>query len=157
MVKLCLTLESGRKIMSEVVAECKKNGAKKVAVTGYCWGGKIAALLACEESTVDVAVPCFPGSRINLMSGAFTGFSDIKRPTHFVFAELDTNPSHATATEALELGKRKEFGFSGKVYPGVDHGFAIRGDPKDENCTKMREEAFADGLAFLNAEFAKLA
>jgi carboxymethylenebutenolidase len=90
---------------------------KKVAATGFCFGGGMTwLLLASRESRLAAAVPFygpFPdGGNLGGTKAAVLG----------IYAELDgrVNASRATARAALRRAKLKH---QIVTYPGVDHAF----------------------------------
>ncbi|KAJ3269338.1 hypothetical protein HDV01_001582 [Terramyces sp. JEL0728] len=74
-------------------------------------------------------------------------------PTFFVNAEMD----HAITVEQKDLiaktMEKKGSKFDSKLYPGVKHGFAVRGDENDENVCKQRAQAFIDSVSFYKTIF----
>ncbi|KAJ3317910.1 hypothetical protein HDV06_001068 [Boothiomyces sp. JEL0866] len=134
---------SGIKIVKTVLEDVRKNH-KKVGIQGYCWGGRIAALLAQEEDAIDAACPAHAGG-LNYPDD----IEKIKKPTFFVNAEIDMSMTGEQAKSISEIMQKKGDEFGSKLYPGVKHGFAVRGNENDEHVKKQRVEAFSDALLFL--------
>lgn len=77
-----------------------------------------------------------------------TDIQNIKVPTFFMNAEDD----HAITVEQKQTIERimneKGSKFGSKIYPGVKHGFAVRGSENDENDKTQRAQAFLDSVSF---------
>lgn len=58
------------------------------------------------------------------------------------------------AQSVSEIMQKKGDKFGAKLYPGVTHGFAVRGNENDEHVKKQRVEAFGDAVAFFKRIFA---
>jgi len=93
------------------IAELKKRGAKKVAVTGYCWGGTIAWLAATRLKPD--AVSAYYGGGIHGLKNEKTSV-----PTQMHFGDKDMHIPMAHVKELRELHPNVEV-FD---YP-ADHGF----------------------------------
>jgi carboxymethylenebutenolidase len=91
--------------------------AGKIAAVGYCFGGRLAYLMA-ANGAVDAAVSYYGGGIQNLLDRA----DKIQVPMLFHYAEQDTG----IPLEAVEQVKAR---FAGRpdadlhVYPGAGHGF----------------------------------
>jgi carboxymethylenebutenolidase len=91
--------------------------AGKIAAVGYCFGGRLAYLMA-ANGAVDAAVSYYGGGIQNLLDQA----DKIRVPMLFHYAEKDTG----IPLEAVEQVKAR---FAGRpnadlhVYPGAGHGF----------------------------------
>lgn len=109
-----------------------ENPDLKIAVAGFCWGGRYALLLG-QESFSD----------IHLVDAVFAGHPSLVSipkdvedpycPCSIAVAGTDTvfSPKMAAKTEAL--WKKKE-GVDTEIviYEGAQHGFCVRGNMKDE-------------------------
>jgi carboxymethylenebutenolidase len=113
--------------------------AGKVAVIGYCFGGRLAYRMA-AQGMVDAAVPYYGGAIQNHLDEA----AKIQVPMQFHYAEHDAS----IPLEAVEQVKARFAGRSNAefhLYPGVEHGF---------NCTdraayNQRASALAHGRTLM--------
>lgn len=120
----------------------------KIGIVGYCWGGLYAVLLAQNDSGSTESKP--------LVDAAFTGHpvgltipEDVekaKAPLSMALAENDgwLKPPAAERLRGLE----KEEGYEVVIFPGTNHGFALRVDPKDEVQTAAAERAEEQALVW---------
>eukprot|EP00930_Biecheleria_cincta_P085150 TRINITY_DN74561_c0_g1_i1.p1 TRINITY_DN74561_c0_g1~~TRINITY_DN74561_c0_g1_i1.p1 ORF type:complete len:294 (+),score=52.12 TRINITY_DN74561_c0_g1_i1:43-924(+) len=115
----------------------KSSGARqgRVAVLGFCMGGRIAWLAAVEESLkgkIHAAVPYHGG---NVFKGLGPGAeapaqkiqANLGCPVLGHFGKLDQNPSLADATRLQELAGGR---LTVKSYEGADHGFSCKDSAK---------------------------
>ncbi|MEA3122615.1 MAG: carboxymethylenebutenolidase, partial [Paraburkholderia sp.] len=117
----------------------------KIAAVGYCFGGRLAYLMA-ANGAVDAAVSYYGGGIQNLLDQA----DKIRVPILFHYAEQDTG----IPLEAVEQVKAR---FAGRpdanlhVYPGAGHGFNCT----DRSAYDQQASALALGrtLTFLASHF----
>lgn len=89
----------------------------KVATIGYCFGGRLAYLLAAENA-VDASVPYYGGGIQDLLATA----PNVKCPMMFQYGELDKGiPMEAVDKVAKAFAGRKNVTVN--VYKNADHGF----------------------------------
>lgn len=117
----------------------------RIGVTGFCMGGRISFLTACEASTVKAAAPFYGGGIGGLLERA----SKIGCPMLLFFGDQDAfipnEEVDKIKTTLARLGKSAEV----VVYPGAPHGFF---------CTERdsyRADAAKDAWTRLMAFFAK--
>lgn len=122
----------------EFVSLLKTNehGYTKLGAIGYCYGAKMVAESNASD-LIDASAFVHP-----------SGLSDadidwLKTPATFALAELDNAFSDemriASEKKLKEKGVNAEF----VVYDGTTHGFAVRGDMKEEATRKGQEGAIA--------------
>ncbi|KAJ3354641.1 hypothetical protein HDU91_005750 [Kappamyces sp. JEL0680] len=133
-----------------VLKELRVQGATKIALLGYCWGGKVAVLCG-REDLADVVVAAHPGrlqfpEDINLL----------QKPTLFILSEKDRELTPERQTEIIELLRSKGPQYDGETYPGVDHGFAVRGNENDPHVKEQRVKAYERSLSFVKERFAQM-
>lgn len=140
------TIAEGRKIVTELgvdkpvqdvdaaIAEIKKRGAKKVAVTGFCWGGTIT-WLAATRLKPDVAIGYYGGG----IHGA-----KAEKPTVPTMLHFGDKDMHIPMTHVNELRK---------LHPNVtiydypaDHGFHC--DERGSYDAAASKQAMARTLEF---------
>jgi carboxymethylenebutenolidase len=100
---------------------------ERVAIMGFCMGGRVAYLMAAAEKRLKAAVVYYGGNIMKSWGeGAATPFAqtaEIDCPILFHFGEEDANPSPADRVkldeELTRLGKTHEF----FTYPKAGHAF----------------------------------
>ncbi|CAM6118299.1 unnamed protein product [Calypogeia fissa] len=125
-----------------IIKGLKDKGIKSVGIAGFCYGGKVATLVA-SKGTADAAVLLHP-SRITL-----DDMKQVKGAIAILSAELD---KHSTVSDVDEwkqiLESRNEVELFVKIYPGVDHGWTVRYDENDEKAVKSAYEAQSDAISW---------
>ena len=94
--------------------------AAKTGITGFCMGGRISFLAACDlPDRISAAVPFYGGGTVALLPKA----ASIKAPLQLFFGQLD-NYIPQDQVKAIDA-KLRELGKSYKLdnYAGADHGF----------------------------------
>lgn len=118
--------------------------ADKIGVTGFCMGGRVSFLTACNNAAVKAAAPFYGGGISALLDQA----GGIKAPLLLFWGENDPfiplDQVKATEDKLKELGKKHE----SIVYPGAPHGFFCNG--RDS----YRADAAADAWERLKKFFA---
>lgn len=88
----------------------------KVGVTGFCYGGGVANMMAVRLPELAASVPYYGGQP------ATADVPKIKAPLLIHYAELDTRVNAGwPAYEAALKENKKEY--TGYIYPAVNHGF----------------------------------
>jgi carboxymethylenebutenolidase len=141
------TIAEGRKIVTELgvdkpvqdvdaaIAELKKRGAKKVAVTGFCWGGTITWLAATRLK---------PDAAIGYYGGGIHG-AKVEKPTVPTMLHFGDKDMHIPMAHVNELRK---------LHPDVqifdypaDHGFHC--DERGSYDAAASKQAMARTLEFM--------
>lgn len=113
--------------------------AGKVGVIGYCWGGAMAFIGACEAN-VDCGVSYY-GSRI----AQFSPTMKPRVPFQHHYGETDQSfPMDAVEKVKTEQPEAEHF-----VYPGADHGFSC--DARPQYNAEATAQALERTLAFFSA------
>ena len=110
--------------------------AGKVATAGMCLGGKLA-YLAATHTDVDAAVGYYGVGIEKCLSTA----GAVQRPLQLHFGDKDKYApveAQRQIAEALIGNTLVEI----HTYPGADHGFYTRGDPKDIQIARQRTNDF---------------
>ena len=125
----------------------------RIGIVGFCFGGRVSYLAACNNSDLKAAVVYY-GGRILAPLGT-EGPSPLEQTANItaavlgLFGEEDANPAPAdVATIGAELEKHNKT-YEFHMYPGAGHGF---------NCNardSYRPEAAADAWAKAMAWFDK--
>ncbi|KAI1366216.1 hypothetical protein F5Y08DRAFT_327435 [Xylaria arbuscula] len=109
--------------VTAIVAQHGKPGAK-VACVGYCFGAPYVCSELAKE-TVSVGAFAHP---------AFLKehhFRDIKKPLFLSCAETDHTFDVPARRRALDILREEKKIYHYQLFAGVEHGFALRGDPND--------------------------
>lgn len=95
----------------------------KVGVTGFCYGGGVANMMAVRLPELGASVPYYGGQPTT------EDVPKIKAPLLIHYAELDTRVNAGwPAYEAALKENKKEY--TGYIYPGVNHGFNNDSTPR---------------------------
>src|SRR5262245_6307964 len=116
----------------------------KVGITGFCMGGRVSFLAACDlADRIGAAAPYYGGGTIALLPKA----DKIKAPLHLFFGERDSYIPQ-DQVKAIDA-KLRELGKSYKLdnYAGADHGFFCN------DRASYDEKAAADSWTKLKALF----
>ena len=122
----------------------------RIGIVGFCFGGRVSYLAACNVSDIKATVVYYGGRIMNSLgdgSSPFDQTSKISSPVLGLFGEDDANPTPADvdqiSAELTKHNKVHEF----HMYPGCGHGF---------NCnarSSYRPEAARDAWAKATAWF----
>ena len=141
------TMAEGRKIVTELgfdkpvqdvdaaIAELKKRGAKKVAVTGFCWGGTITWLSATRLK---------PDAAIAYYGGGIYG-TRTEKPTVPTMMHFGDKDMHIPMTHVNEL-RQLHPEVTIYDYP-ADHGFHC--DERGSYDAAASKQAYARTLEFM--------
>ena len=119
----------------------------KLGVTGFCMGGRLAFLAACElAGEINAAAPFYGGG-----IGALLGRADrIRCPLHLFFGELDFFIPRDEVRRIDERLRALGLDVATECYPGAVHGFCC-----EERRESYHAEAARDAWAKLEAFFAR--
>ncbi|TDZ35469.1 Hydrolase tropI [Colletotrichum spinosum] len=120
-------------------------GVAKVAVTGYCFGGRYAFRELAPGKGADVGFAAHPSLLTDDEIKAIGG------PASVAAAETDNlmSPARRAEVEAL-LGATGQ-PFSLALYGGTSHGFGVRANVSDPRQKFGKEEAFFQAVRFFDA------
>lgn len=145
-----VTPQDGVNRIEKVIHYLKTNhGITHVAVQGYCWGGRIAVNLAQKDDLIDVYTSAHPGG-LSLPKD----IEGLKKPGCFILPEKDFEIKEKQVALIREILKRKDEESKTshpslvKDYPNMVHGFAVRGNEKDPEVKKARQDAFQTSLDY---------
>jgi len=125
----------------------KETPGGKLGSVGFCWGAKYALALANSGGPVDAAVGNHP-TLVDVPSD----IEKIAKPVLINVGDNDSMMSVEKAKEAEAILEKK----GGKVilYPGQQHGFAVRGDLSDENLKTQKEKAATETMNWFYSHLA---
>ncbi|KAF2646055.1 alpha/beta-hydrolase [Massarina eburnea CBS 473.64] len=139
--------------------ETQEKGSK-VGIVGYCWGGRFAIRAGLERNQIDIG-----GIKIPLVDAAVAlhpsnlafpeDVENLAVPVSYGWGQEDTmsgikQKGKIEAIHEEEKGKgRKVPEMEHKVYKPGRHGFAVRGNPDDEDERAALEGSEKQALAWL--------
>jgi dienelactone hydrolase len=134
-----------------VVDELKSRGVKKLAVTGYCFGGLYTTRLA-QNNTITVGTMSHP-SLLTVPEDFELILSQSHVPIEINNAELDTalTPALAQEVDGVLGGGKYAPGYSRRQFAGVGHGFAVSANVSNPVAVAAKRGAFDTSLAFIKA------
>jgi carboxymethylenebutenolidase len=147
---MALNLERAAKDMSGAVATVQEaSGREAVGVVGFCMGGGLALVLACNRP--DAVKACVPFYGLIPWNGAQPDWSQLDAAVQGHYAERDASfgPDQVAALrdQLQAVGKEADL----YVHPGVDHAFFNDTRPEVYD-QREADRAWRDTLAFLRAE-----
>ncbi|SCZ98375.1 BZ3500_MvSof-1268-A1-R1_Chr3-2g06328 [Microbotryum saponariae] len=123
----------------------KQQGVKDFAATGYCFGGRF--VVDCVlDGHLKVAIVSHPS--LLKPDEDLPAIKAKSIPFLWNTCENDQMWPKECQEKADEVFKGDK-NYQRNYYEGVSHGFAIRGDPKDEKSRKAKEGAFESSIKFL--------
>uniref|UniRef100_A0A803KUC8 Dienelactone hydrolase domain-containing protein n=1 Tax=Chenopodium quinoa TaxID=63459 RepID=A0A803KUC8_CHEQI len=134
--------DKGYEEAKPIIEALKQKGICKIGTAGFCWGGKVTALLAQSDAYIQAGVLLHPaGVTVDDIKG-------LKVPIAVLGAEFDQVSPPELLKQFEEAMKAKHPKVDGyvKIFPGVAHGWTMRYDPKDPAAVKSAEEAHKDML-----------
>jgi len=130
--------------IARVITEYRlSKGIKKVAIQGYCWGGRVAVLLAQQPDIVDVICSAHPGG-LSIPND----IDCIQKPSAFILPEKDLEIKEKQIQMIKDSLSKKSFQSEVKYYPNMFHGFAVRGNENDPEVNAQRVDAFQLAVKF---------
>ncbi|KAK2027149.1 dienelactone hydrolase [Colletotrichum zoysiae] len=122
----------------------EKLGVEKVAVTGYCFGGRYSFRVLADGKGADVGFAAHPSLLTDDEIKAITG------PASVAAAENDNLMTAARRAEVEALLSQTGQPFSVALYGGTSHGFAVRANISDSRQKFGKEEAFFQAVRFFD-------
>jgi carboxymethylenebutenolidase len=103
----------------------------RIGIVGFCFGGRVAYLAACNLSDIKATVSFYPGRLLVPLGGEgpspLAQTSKLRSPVLGLFGEEDQNPTiEDVAKVEAELKKQKK-SYQFHMYPGCGHGFHCDG------------------------------
>ncbi|ORY29326.1 putative cytoplasm protein [Naematelia encephala] len=139
------------KIEEFVQAVRQAEPSSKLAVIGFCWGGRYACLLARDDSPVkvDAVVANHPSFLVN------ADVEDITFTPVCIIKGTDDDMMSDSALDEVEGILKPKLGDKFEVYrfPDAVHGFTIRGDQNNEKEKKDKEDANEAAMKFVAKSF----
>jgi carboxymethylenebutenolidase len=148
---MALNVEQAAKDMSGAVAEVQEvSGREAVGVTGFCMGGGLALVLACQRP--DAVKACVPFYGLIPWPGAQPDWSKLRGvAVQGHYAEQDgffgPDAVKGLQDQLRDVGVEADL----HIHPGVDHAFFNDTRPEVYDARES-ERAWRDTLAFFRAE-----
>ncbi|KAK7681810.1 hypothetical protein QCA50_015157 [Cerrena zonata] len=136
-------------MIESVIAVLKAQGVTKIAALGFCYGARPAFDLAFENK-LDIVLVNHP-SLLKVPEDLETYLAKSKAPLFINSCETDQQypiESQAKGDEILGGGKFAP-GYERAYWPGMVHGFTIRGDASKPEVKEAMDGAFKAAVAFL--------
>lgn len=125
-----------------LIKALKAQGVEKIGMSGFCWGGRLCAMIGKDPDLVDAVVMLHPSLT------TAENIQDMTVATAILGSELDDFTPPALCMEFKEILATKPFPSMVKIFPGQTHGWSIRYDVNNEHEVKGAEEAHEDMLQF---------
>jgi len=122
---------------------------KKIASVGYCYGGGV---LSAVGSSTDADL-CDSYNIIHPGGFKIDQVTNFKKPLYWVFSEKDMSCKEEMRHQIEDIVKRMPVRNKSKYYPGVDHGFAIRGDAREPKVMEARQDCFHESVGWFKETF----
>ncbi|KAK7755420.1 hypothetical protein SLS62_002647 [Diatrype stigma] len=117
-------------------------GAAKIAVTGYCFGGRYSFRFLAEAKGADVGFAAHP----SLLEDA--EIAAITRPISVAAADGDALMPPARRAEIEAALQAAGLEYSLTLYGGTQHGFGVRANVSDPKQKFGKEQAFFQAVTF---------
>jgi carboxymethylenebutenolidase len=130
-------------------------GLERVAVIGFCQGGRFALLLAARDPRVAACVSYYPTivypMKPNQTLDPLALAAEIRCPVQFIYAAGDHLTIRSTFLSLRERLEQREAATMTQLYPGADHGFmTVDEHPGEPNVWAVRS-SWPQAVAFLRA------
>uniref|UniRef100_A0A383VKQ0 Dienelactone hydrolase domain-containing protein n=1 Tax=Tetradesmus obliquus TaxID=3088 RepID=A0A383VKQ0_TETOB len=138
-------------VVTAAAAELRdKHGARKVGLQGYCYGGKVGVKMAAKPELVNAVCSAHPG-----LIKIPEDIQAVQVPLQFICAASDAQFPEKTRTAAQQLLQQQSPGLGRFIlYPGTQHGFAVRGSKADPAVDAARQDALQQGIGFFKQHLA---
>jgi len=138
-----------------IIKEFRENlGIKKIATSGYCYGGTLAMTVGVKENSFDVICVAHPGAfQFDKV------IPTLKAPAAFVMTpDIDfqvKEPECKKIEDLLQVRNTPEgtYSYIFKRYPKMAHGFTTRGNRNVPEISQARDDAFQLAVDFMKKHF----
>jgi dienelactone hydrolase len=128
----------------KAAAQTLKSQYKKVLAIGFCYGGWACFKLAADPSLIDAVSMAHP----SLLDKA--EIEGAKVPVQILAPENDFAYTEELKKYTLETLPKLGISWEYIYFPGLQHGFAARGDPNDPKQKEGLERAKRSAVNFMN-------
>ncbi|KAK7958490.1 hypothetical protein PG996_010074 [Apiospora saccharicola] len=126
-------------IVRAVIEEMRNHGCRYIAAAGYCFGAKYV-MRYLQPGALDAGFIAHP-NWFDLDDGL-----RVQKPLCVVAGENDRVFGSQERRQMEKLLKAAGVPYQMTVYSGVQHGFAVRGDPKNAVEVFAKEQAFNQAI-----------
>jgi carboxymethylenebutenolidase len=126
----------------------------KVAVMGFCLGGRYAVLLAAKDKRLVACVPYYPSVRVpmspNQTLDALALAAEIACPVHLVHGTADEVFVNAVFVQLRDILEQRKSATMVQVHPGAVHSFVrpdLHNNPANVTATRL---SWPPVMAFLD-------
>ncbi|PBP17662.1 dienelactone hydrolase [Diplocarpon rosae] len=132
-------------VASTIAGLRQEYGVKRIAATGYCFGGKYVARFLAAGKGLDAGFTAHPS---NVQDSEWEA---IDAPLSIAYGELDASntPTQRAAAEAIFISQNATFQTS--LYAGAEHGFAVRTNITDPKKAFAQESAYFQAVRWIDA------
>lgn len=130
-------------IIEACLKEMRDMGCKKIGAAGYCFGAKYV-VRHLRPGNIDAGFCAHP---------SFVGNEEleaIKGPLSIAAAMIDYHFPPQKRAESEEILNKTRQPFQMNLFSNVEHGFALRGDIKQDTVKFAKEQAFLQALSWFN-------
>jgi len=137
-------------IMHQTIKDLKeKEGIQKVGVIGYCYGAKNSVILASYSEGVQVDAYAVAHPSFLTMEDV----GKIVKPGLYLCAETDMAFSNELKAQTKENLEKRGIKTVFRDFPGTQHGFAVRGDERDEVSARAKVDALEEAITYFKGQF----
>ncbi|KAI0752511.1 alpha/beta-hydrolase [Daedaleopsis nitida] len=143
-------VEEAMSDIRNVIDALKAEGVTKFGAVGFCYGGARTAFNLAFTGEIHVVAVSHP-SLLQVPDDLNKYLAESKAPLLINSCETDSQfpISAQEQADAILGGGKFAPGYERTYWPGVVHGFAIRGDLSDPNVKAGKEGAFKASVEFL--------
>jgi len=117
----------------------------KIGSIGYCYGGGLSCKLAGDKDTLT----CWAVAHPSFMK--VPDLEIVKKPSLFLCGEKDGMFPQKSRDQAEGILKKNGMSTEFIMFPGCEHGFAVRGDEKIDVIRLAKRKALEDASKFFQA------
>ncbi|KAK0550800.1 hypothetical protein OC845_002466 [Tilletia horrida] len=128
---------------------------KKLAVIGFCWGAPASMHLGSEDPPVDSRADAVGWAHPSLIEVP-GDLKKLTKPGVFLTCEKDprlSSEQRHTVEEEMNKLAEKQIYTTLQYFPGVSHGWSIRGDEQNEFVARAARDAHRTASDFFSVEF----
>lgn len=108
-------------------AESLKSSYSRIGAIGYCYGGWAVFHLGSNSKSL---VDCISTAHPSMLEKQ--DIANVNVPTQIIAPEFDYMFTEELKAYSLEALPKTDVAYDYQYFPGLEHGFAIRGDPRNQ-------------------------
>ncbi|KAF7146543.1 hypothetical protein RHSIM_Rhsim04G0207900 [Rhododendron simsii] len=142
------SMDKGCEDAKPVIAALRSKGVTSIGAAGFCWGGVVVVKLA-RSKDIQAGVVLHPGPITE------DDINEVICPIAILGAEIDRfSPPEQLKHLGEILSTKSGVDSFVKIFPGVNHGWAVRYSDDDESAVKSAEESHEDMLNWFTKKLA---